>query len=75
MSTHLARYFRSLFPALNIPCCQESDAIDTIYTDTPAIDCGCTRSQFYWETDSKICDIYGMKTDKKSLTSFEDIIR
>ena len=58
MSTHLTRYFRSPFPALNIPCQQESVATDTIYVDTPAIDCGHARAQFYCGTDSQVCDVY-----------------
>ena len=63
-STHLTRLFCSPFPALNIPRRKESIATDNIYADTPAIDCGYTRTQFYCETDLQVCDIYGMKTDK-----------
>ena len=74
MSTHLAKHFRSPFPALNIPYYQESVAIDTIYADTPAIDYRHTRAQFHCGTDSQICDIYGMKSDKQFINSFEDII-
>ena len=75
MSTHLTRYFRSPFPALNIPRRQESVAADTIYADTPAIDCGYIRAQFYCGADSQVYDVYGIKTDKQFINSFEDIIR
>ena len=75
MSTILTKYFRSPFPVLNIPRRQESVAPDTIYTDTPVIDCGNTRAQFYCGTDSQVCDVYGIKTDNKIINSFEDIIR
>ena len=75
MSTHLIRHSRFPFPALNIPRRQNSVATDTIYVDTPAIECGHIRAQFYYGTDSQICDICGMKTDKQCITSFENIIR
>ena len=75
MSKHLSRHFRSPFPALNIPRQQESAPTDTIQADTPAIDCGHTRAQFYCGTDSQVWDVYGIKADKKIINSFEDIIR
>ena len=75
MSTHLTRHFRPPFLVLNISRRQESVATDTIYADTSAIDCGHTRAQFYCGTDSQVCDVYGMKTDKQFIKSFEDIIR
>ena len=74
MNTHLARNFRSPFPALNIPRQQESVATDTIYADTPPIYCGHTRAQFCRGTGSQVCDLYRMKTDKQFVNSFEDII-
>ena len=74
MNTHLTKKNRSPFPALNIPRRQESVATDIIYDDTLAIECRHTRTQFYCELDSKVCDVYGMKTDKKITNSFEDII-
>ena len=74
MSTYLTRNFRYPLPTLDIPRRQESVATD-IYADTPAIDCGHTPVQFYCGTDSQACDIYGMKTDKKFINYFEDIIR
>ena len=64
MSTHLTSQFRSPFTALNISRRQECAATDTIYDDTPVIDCGHIRAQFYCGTDSQVCDVYGMKTDK-----------
>ena len=64
MRTHLTRYFKSPYPALDIPSRQEYVATDTIYADTPTIDCGHTRAQFYCETDSQVYDVHGIKTDK-----------
>ena len=75
MSTHLTRHFKSPFPALNIHRRQEAVATDTVYSDTPAIDCGDTEAQFYCGVDSLVCDAYGMKTDKQFVNTFEDIIR
>ena len=75
MYEHINEYtfnqtFCSPFPALNIPHRQESVATDTMYIDTPAIDCGHTRDQFYCGTDSQVCDIYGINTDKQFFNSF-----
>ena len=75
MSTQLNINFRSPFPEIKIPRRQESVATDTIYTDTLDINCGHTMAQCYCRTDSQVCDIYGMKTNKEFITFFEGIIR
>ena len=74
MSTHLIIHVFSPFPALDISRCQEYVATDTIYADSPAIDCGHTIAQFYCGMDSHICDVYRIKPDKQFINSFEDII-
>ena len=75
MRTQLTRYFRFPFYVLNLPRRQEYVATDTIYANTPFIDCGHTRAQFYCGIDSQVCDVYGIKTDKQLINSFEYIIR
>ena len=75
MSTHLISNFRYQFPALNIPCRQDYVETDIIHIDTPTIDFGHRRAQFYCGTDSQVCDLYGMKNDKQIINSFEDIIK
>ena len=64
MSIYLTRYFCSPFSAPDVPRRQKYVATDTIYVDTPAIDCGHTVAQLYYPIDSKVCDIYKLKTDK-----------
>ena len=58
MSIHLAKNFRSPFPALNIPRWQEYVATGTVYANTLAIYCGQIRAQFHCGTDSQVCDAY-----------------
>jgi hypothetical protein len=75
MSTYMKRQYRSPFPALNVHRRDESVATDTVYSDMPAIDSGCTSAQFYCGMASLVCDVYGMKTDKQFVNTLEDNIR
>ena len=75
MSTHLTKHFKSPFPALNVQRRQKSVAIDTVYVDVPTIDSGFTQAQIYCGMESHVCDVYGMKTDKQFINTFDDVIR
>ena len=75
MSTHLKRHFKSPFPAHNVTRRNEPVATDTVYSDTPAVDNGATVAQFFVGTESMVCDVYPMKTDKQFVNTLEDIIR
>src|SRR5215207_8007146 len=50
-------------------------AIDTVYSDTPAIDSGVTAAQLFVGTESMVCNIYPMKTDKQFVHVLQDNIR
>ena len=51
MSIYLTKYFCSPFSAPDVPRRQKYVATDTIYVDTPDIDCGHAKTQFYCGTD------------------------
>ena len=74
-SAYLTKHFKSPFPALNVQRRQKSVAIDTVYVDVPTIDSGFTQAQIYCGMESHVCDVYGMKTDKQFINTFEDVIR
>jgi hypothetical protein len=65
MSTYMKRHYKLPFPAFNVKQRDKAVATDTVYSDTPAIDCGHTSAQFYCGMESLVCDVYGMKTDKQ----------
>ena len=75
MSTHLKRHFKSPFPAHNVHRRSEPIATDTVYSNTPAVDNGAKYAQFFVGTESMVCDVFPMKTDKQFVNTLEDIIR
>jgi hypothetical protein len=75
MSDVMKRFYKSPYPALNVPRRNEDLLTDVIYSDTPAIDDGSTRAAIYSGRTSHVMDVYGMKTDKQFVNTLEDIIR
>ena len=75
MGTHLKKKYKSPFPANNVHRCNEPVATDTVYSNTPAIDSGATSAQFFCGTESLVCDVYGMKSDKQFVNTLQDNIR
>jgi hypothetical protein len=75
MSTYMKWQYKLPFPAFNVHRRDEAVATDTVYSDTPAIDCGHTSAQFYCGMESLVCDVYGMKTDKQFVNTLKDNIR
>jgi hypothetical protein len=73
--THLKKTYRSPFPACNVHQRSEGVATDTVYAETPAIDDGATIAQFFVDTDSLVCDVYSMKTDKQFVNALQDNIQ
>ena len=65
LGTYSKKRFKSPSPACNVYCRSEPVAMDTIYSDTPPIDSGVTTAEFFVGTESMICDVYPMKTDKQ----------
>jgi hypothetical protein len=60
---------------MNVHVCNEPVAMDTVYSDTPAVDSGATRAQLFVVTETLLTDVYGMKTGKQFANTLEDNIR
>ena len=71
----MRKHFKSRFPAFNIPCTNEAVAMDTIFSDTPAIDSGVTMAQIFVGKDSLVSDVYLMPSSKQFVHMLEDNIR
>ena len=67
--------YKSPFPACNVHRRSEPVATDTIYSDTPAIDCGVTTAQFFVGTESLVCDVYPLQSDRQFVNVLQDNIR
>jgi hypothetical protein len=74
MSTILKKWYKSLNPALNVRPRDEPVATDTIYSDTPAIDCGVTSAQLFVGTTTHTADVYPIKSDKQFVNTLLDNI-
>jgi hypothetical protein len=74
MSTILKKGYKSLNPALNVRHRDEPVATDTIYSDTPAIDCGVTSAQLFVGTKTHTADVYPIKFDKQFVNTLLDNI-
>jgi hypothetical protein len=74
MSTILKKQYKSLNPALNVRPHDEPVATDTIYSDTPAIDCGVTSAQLFVGTKTHTADVYPIKSDKQFVNTLLDNI-
>jgi hypothetical protein len=75
MSTYLKCQFKSPYPTLNVHHHNEPIAMDTVYSDTLAIDSGDMYAQLFIGTESLVTDVEGMKTDKQFVNTLEDNIR
>ena len=71
----LKKRYKSPYPALNVFRREEPVAMDTVYSDVPAIDDGSTCAQLYVGTKSMVADVYGMKSEKQLVSTLEDNIR
>jgi hypothetical protein len=71
----LKKRYKSPFPALNVHRREEPVAMDTVYSDIPAIDDGSTCAQLYVGTLTTVADVYGMKSKKQLVNTLEDNIR
>jgi hypothetical protein len=61
-------------PALNVRPRDEPVATNTIYSDTPAIDCGVTSAQLFVGTKTHTADVYPIKSDKQFVNTLLDNI-
>jgi hypothetical protein len=74
MSTILKKQYKSPNPALNVRPHDEPVATDTIYSNTPAIDCGVTSAQLFVGTKTHTADVYPIKSDKQFVNMLLDNI-
>jgi hypothetical protein len=74
MSTILKKRYKSPNPALNVHPHDEPVATDTIYSHTPAIDCGVTSAQLFVGTKTHTADVYPIKSDKQFVNTLLDNI-
>jgi hypothetical protein len=75
VSYTIKQHWRSRFPACNVKQRQELVATDTVFSDTPSVDCGVTAAQLFVRRESLVADVYGLKTDKEFINTLEDNIR
>ena len=71
----MKKRYRSPFPACNVHRRSEPVATDTVYSDTPAIDSGETAAQFFVGTESLVCDVYPLQSDKQFVNVLQENIR
>jgi hypothetical protein len=74
MSTILKKRYKSPNPALNVHPCDEPVATDTIYSDTPEIDCGITSAQLFVGNKTHTADLYPIKSNKQFVNTLLDNI-
>jgi hypothetical protein len=74
MSTILKKRYKSPNPALNVHPWDEPVATDTIYSNTPVIDCGVTSAQLFVGTKTHTADVYPIKSDKQFVKTLLDNI-
>ena len=72
---YIKKHFKPRNPVFSIPRCSEAVAIDTIFSDTPAVDDGSTMAQFFCGHDSLVCDAYGIKSTKQFINTLSDNMR
>jgi hypothetical protein len=65
VSNTLKQHWRLRFPACNVKHRNEPVATDTVFSDTPAVDCGVTAAQIFVGCESLVADVYGLKMDKE----------
>jgi hypothetical protein len=75
VSDSLKQHWRSRCPACNVKRRNEPVATDTIFSDTPAVDCGVTAAQIFVGRETLVADVYGLKTDKEFVNTLEENIR
>jgi hypothetical protein len=72
--TLLKKAFKSPNPALNVYRHQEDVACDIVYSDVPAIYDGSTAAVIFVGVKTQVTDVYGTKTDKQFVSTWEDNI-
>ena len=71
----MRKHLKSRNPVLNVPRRQEAVATDTVYSDTPAVDCGVKLAQIFIGKQSLVSDVYPLKSGSHFINTLEDNIR
>ena len=71
----MKKHLKSNNPATNIPRRHELVAIDTLFSDTPAVDSGVKQAQVFVGGDILVADAYPMKNGKQFVNTLENNIR
>jgi hypothetical protein len=67
---NMYKTFGSPSPAMNVLCCNEAVATDTIHSEVPAIDSGgIMHAQIFVGRESLVIDIYSMKNENQFVNS------
>ena len=74
MSTLLKKPLKSSYPACDVQQRQEPIVIDTVYSDTPAIDNSFKLAQIFIGTESLVTNIFRWK-QKEHFNTLQDIIK
>ena len=70
----MKRHLKSRNPALNVPRRHEVVAIDTVYSDTPAVESSVKQTQHFVGKESLVSDICPMRSGKQFVNTLEDNI-
>ena len=71
----LKNTFKIPFPVCNVHRRNEAVAIDTVFSDAPAIDDGSTVSQIFEGRESLVAHVYSIATEKQFTNTLEENIR
>jgi hypothetical protein len=74
MSTILKKCYKSPNPTLYVHPRDGPVDTDTIYSDTPVIDCGITSAQLFVGTKTHTADVYPIKSNKQFVNTLLDNI-
>jgi hypothetical protein len=72
VSNTLKHHWQSCFPVCNVnKQCNEPVAFDTVFSDTPAVDCGVTAAQIFVGCNSLVTDVCVIKQKKEFVNTLE----
>ena len=72
---NLFKRYHSPNPAMNVYRLQDDVLTDTVFSDTPAVDGGCTQAQIFFGKSSHIVHVEALTTTKDFLRSFQNFVR
>jgi hypothetical protein len=67
----MKKWCKSSHPAQSVHHCDEAIAADTVCSNAPAIDGGETAAQVFVGTESAVCGVCGVKSDKQLTNALE----